>query len=97
MALYLCFRCCIFDRLVVEGYISQVERGPHLFQSCLRVKQIGLAPIAKEMHLCFEGLAITSALGLHASLMDIHHDTSLRSILEDDSISFTPKPTFVLV
>jgi hypothetical protein len=32
---------------------------------------------------------ITNALGLHASLMDIPHDTSFRSILEDDSISST--------
>ncbi len=39
------------------------------------------------MHLSFESLAISRALDLQTSLMDIHHDTSLRSILEDDSIS----------
>jgi hypothetical protein len=39
------------------------------------------------MHLSFESLVITGALGLQVSLMYIHHDTSLRSILEDDSIS----------
>ncbi len=97
MALYLCFRCRIFDKLVVEGHISQVEKGPHLLQSCLCASQDGLAPTAREMHLCFESLAITHALGLHASLMDIHHDTSLRSILEDESISLAPKLAFVLV
>ncbi len=39
------------------------------------------------MHLSFESLAITSAPNLQVSLMDIHHDTSFRSILEDNSIS----------
>ncbi len=29
---YLCFRFCIFDRPVLEEY---VEKGPHLFPSCL--------------------------------------------------------------
>jgi hypothetical protein len=41
------------------------------------------------MHLSFESLVITHAPNLHASLMDVHHNTSLRSILEDDSISST--------
>ncbi len=44
------------------------------------------------MHLFFESLTIIGAPSLQASLMDIHHDTSLRSILEDDSISSTSKP-----
>jgi hypothetical protein len=35
VAPYLCFRFCIFDRPVLEEYISQVEGGPHLLQSCL--------------------------------------------------------------
>jgi len=39
------------------------------------------------MHPSFENLAITDTPGLHASLMDIHHNTSLRSILKDDYIS----------
>jgi len=26
----LCFRFCIFDTPVLEEYVSQVERGPHL-------------------------------------------------------------------
>jgi hypothetical protein len=47
----------------------------------------GLPFIAKEMHPSFENLAETGTLGLHASLIDIHHDTSLKFILEDDSIS----------
>jgi hypothetical protein len=41
------------------------------------------------MHLSFESLAVINAPGLQASLMDIHHDTSFRSTLEDDSISLT--------
>ncbi len=44
-----------------------------------------------EMHPSFESLAITSTPSLHVSLTDIHHDTSLKSILEDDSISSTSK------
>jgi hypothetical protein len=43
----------------------------------------------REMHVFFENLVVTSAPGVHVSLMDIHHDTSLRFILEDDSISST--------
>ncbi len=43
------------------------------------------------MHPSFESLAITNAPCLHASLINFHHDTSLRSILEDDSISSTSK------
>jgi hypothetical protein len=41
----------------------------------------------KEMHPSFEILAVTDALSLQVFLMDIHHETSLRSVLEDDSIS----------
>ncbi len=41
------------------------------------------------MHPSFESLVIFNALGLYASLMDTHHDTSFRSILEDDFISST--------
>jgi len=43
------------------------------------------------MHPSFEGLVVTNAPSLHASLMDIHHDTSLRSILKDDFISSTSR------
>jgi hypothetical protein len=39
------------------------------------------------MHFFFENLAITNTQGLHASFMDIHRDTSFKSILEDGSIS----------
>ncbi len=41
------------------------------------------------MHPFFESLAITNAPSLHASLMDIHHHTSFKFILEDDSIFLT--------
>jgi hypothetical protein len=43
------------------------------------------------MHNFFDNLAITGAPCLQASLMDIHHDTSFKFILEDDSISSTSK------
>jgi hypothetical protein len=43
------------------------------------------------MHLSFESLAIISNLSLQAYLMNIHHNISLESILEDDSISSTSK------
>jgi len=43
------------------------------------------------MHPSFESMVVFGALGFQASLMHIHHDTSLRSILEDDSIPSTSK------
>jgi hypothetical protein len=64
----------------------KLKGGPHLLQSCLRAMQDGLLPTTREMHPSFKSLAITNAPSLYAPLMDIHHDTSLRSILEDDSI-----------
>ncbi len=54
VALYLCFKFCIFDRLVQEEYVFQVEESPHLFQSCLRVAQDSLPPTIREIHLSFE-------------------------------------------
>jgi hypothetical protein len=30
VVLYLCSRFCIFDKLVLEEYVSQVEGGPHV-------------------------------------------------------------------
>ncbi len=35
VAMYLCLRFHIFDSPILEESIFQVERGPHLFQSCL--------------------------------------------------------------
>jgi hypothetical protein len=43
------------------------------------------------MHLSFESLAVIDAPNLQTSLMDIHHDTSLMCILEDDSIFLTSR------
>jgi hypothetical protein len=34
---YLCSRFCIFNRPILEEYVSQIEGGPHLFHSCLHV------------------------------------------------------------
>jgi hypothetical protein len=62
-----------------------------LFQSYLHVAQDGLPFTDREMFLSFESLDVTNAPSLHVFLMDSHHDTSVRSILEDDSISSTSK------
>jgi hypothetical protein len=62
-----------------------------MLQNCLHATKDGFHPIVRVMHLSFESLTITTTPCLHASLMDIHHDTSLRFILEDDSISSTFK------
>jgi hypothetical protein len=35
VALYSCFRFSIFDKPILEEYVSKVEGGPYLFQSCL--------------------------------------------------------------
>ncbi len=39
------------------------------------------------MHPFFKSLAFTNTPSLHAFFMDIHHNTSFKSMLEDDSIS----------
>ncbi len=91
VALYLCSRYCIFDRFVLDEYVSQVERGPHLLQSYLRAAQNGLPLVTREILPSFESLTVTGALGLQVFLMDIHHDTSFRSMLEDGSISSASK------
>ncbi len=91
MALYLCYRFQIFDISILEEYVSHVEGGPHLFQSCLCAMRDGLPHGAKEMHPSVESLVVIGAPSLHASLMDIHHDKSLKSILEDDSISLASR------
>jgi hypothetical protein len=62
-----------------------------MLQSCLHVTQDGLPLTAKEMHPSFESLEVSGAPSLQAPLMNVHHDTSLRFILEDDSISSTSK------
>ncbi len=89
VASYLCFNFCIFDRPILEYYVPLVERGPHLLQFSLPAMQDGLPVATRDIHPSFENLVIINALGRHASLMDFHHNTSLGSILEDDSISST--------
>jgi hypothetical protein len=61
MALYLCSRFCIFDRPILEEYVSQVEGGPYLLQSCLHVTRNGLPPEGRKMHPLFESLTIIKA------------------------------------
>jgi len=60
VASYLCSRFRIFDRPILEEYVSQVEGGPHMLQSSLHATQNGLPLVVKEMHLSFESLAITN-------------------------------------
>ncbi len=91
MVPYLCFSFCILNKPILEEYVSQVEGGPHLCHSYLHVMRNGFPLTARDMHLSFESLIITNALGLQTSLMDFHHNTSFRSILEDDSISLASK------
>jgi hypothetical protein len=50
-----------------------------------------------EMHSCFESVVIIITLDLHASFMNIHHNTFIKYILEDDSIFQHLEPAFVLV
>ncbi len=58
MILYLYSKFRIFDKPVLEEYVSQVEGAPHLLQSCLRVTQNF---IVGDMHLLFESLAVINA------------------------------------
>jgi hypothetical protein len=91
VAPYFCSSFHIFDRPILEEYVSQVEGGPHLLQSCLHPTWNVFPPATKKMHPSFESLIVTNALGLQASLMDIHRDTTFRYILKDDSILSTSK------
>jgi hypothetical protein len=91
VALYLCFKFHIFNRPILEEYVFQIERGPHLFQSCLHATQDGLPLVVREMHPSFESFVVTDTLGVQTSLIDIHHHTLFRFISKDDSISSTSK------
>ncbi len=91
MAPYLCSRFHIFNRPILEEYVSQVKRGPHRLQSCLHAMQNGLPLTVKEMHPSFESLVLTNAPSLQVFFMNFHHNTSFRSILEDDPISLESK------
>jgi hypothetical protein len=62
-----------------------------LQSSCLCVMQDGLPLVAKVMHPSSESLIVVDTPSLQASLMDFHHDTLLRFILENDSISSTSR------
>ncbi len=74
-----------------KSMFFQVEKAPHLFQSCFCAIRDSLCPAIKVMHPSFESLVVTNTLSLHAYFMDIHHDKSFRFILEDDSICSTSK------
>ncbi len=64
VAPYFYFRFCIFDKPVLEEYVSQVEGGPHLLKSCLHATWNGFPPATKEMHPSFESLTIINAPSL---------------------------------
>ncbi len=87
----------IFNKLILEEYVYQVEGGPHLFQSCFHAARDNLPLATKKIHPSFESLAVINAPSLHASLMDIHHNTSFKPILEDDSIFSISKSTSTFV
>ncbi len=97
VAPYLFSMFCIFDRLVLKEYVSQVERGPHFLQSCFHPTWDNLILVTKKMHPSFESLVVMGTLNLSASLMDIHHNTSLKCILEDGSIFFIIQNSHLLL
>ncbi len=53
MALYLCARFRILDRLTLKEYVSQAGGAPHLLQSCLCVMQNGLPLVVREINPSF--------------------------------------------
>ncbi len=90
MALYLCFRFCIFNRPSLENDVSQVEGAPLV--SIILTWSTKCLPLGlNEMHIFFWEFDNYCVLDLHASLMDIHHNTSIRSMLENKFIFLTSK------
>ncbi len=83
MGLYLCLSFMFLIDLFWRNMFIRLKGDPHLLQSCLCVARNGFLPIVREMHPYFESLTIISTPSLQTSLMDIRHDTSFRSILED--------------
>jgi hypothetical protein len=78
---------CIFNTPNLEEYVSYVERGAHLLQSCFLVAHDNFPLVAREIQVSFESLVVIDSPSVQAFFMDIHHDTFHRSILEDNSIS----------
>jgi hypothetical protein len=64
---------------------------PHLLQLCLCAMWDDLLPAPRDMHFFLENLIVISTPSLQAYLMDIHHDTSHKSILEGDFIPWMYK------
>ncbi len=91
VAPYLCSRFRIFDKPVLKEYVSHVERAHICFSYVyVQCKMAFLLQLGSCTFFLYN-LIIIGALSLHAPLMDIHHDTSFRTILEDDSISLTSR------
>jgi hypothetical protein len=89
--LCICALGFVFSRPILEEHVFQVEGAPHLFQFCLCVVRDDFPYVTRDTHLSFESLAIINGPSLHASLMNFHHNTSIRPILEDDSISLASR------
>jgi hypothetical protein len=88
----ICVLSFIFSvSLFWKNMFLKLKGGAYLLQSCLHAMRDGLLIVVKEMHPSFENLVVIGAPSLQASLMDIHHNTSLKFILENGSISLASK------
>jgi hypothetical protein len=58
---YLCSKFHIFDKSILEEYVSHVDGGPHFLKSCLRATQNILLLTTKRMHPSFESLVVINA------------------------------------
>jgi hypothetical protein len=74
----MCSKFLIFNRPILEEYVYQVEEGYFELHESM---------IKKGVYPSFENLAIIGASSVQTSLMNIHHNTSYKFILEDNSIS----------
>jgi hypothetical protein len=50
MVSYMCFKFLIFDKHVLEKYVSQVDRGAYLLYSCLCLIRDNLFLEVRKMH-----------------------------------------------
>jgi hypothetical protein len=86
MALYLCFKFHIFNRFILKEYVFQIDEGLIFFNHVFVQLKITFLLYLKKCIFFFESLTIIGILSLRAFLMNIHHDTSFRFILEEDFI-----------
>jgi len=91
VVLYLCFKFRIFNRFILKEYIFQIDEGFIFFNHVFVQLKITFLLYLKKCIFFFESLTIIGILSLRAFLMNIHHDTSFRFILEEDFIFLTFK------